>query len=87
MVAAERLCDDERPHAGGHPAASRPELYLQGVATLDPARDQMRLLFGGKSGDATIALTHVPASFGDTVRVRVREIDWTGQLGDSARRW
>ncbi|HIV76454.1 MAG TPA: cellulosome protein [Candidatus Sphingomonas excrementigallinarum] len=56
---------------------------LQGVATLDPARDQMRLLFGGKSGDATIALTHVPAGFGETVRVRVREIDWTGQLGDS----
>ena len=56
---------------------------LQGVATLDPARDQMRLLFGGKSGDATIALTHVPAGFGDTVRVRVREIAWTGQLGDS----
>ncbi|KQO51273.1 hypothetical protein [Sphingomonas sp. Leaf257] len=56
---------------------------LQGVATLDPARRQMRLLFGGKSGDATVALTHVPASFGETVRVRVREIDWTGQLGDS----
>jgi hypothetical protein len=56
---------------------------LQGVATLDPARAQMRMLFGGKSGDATIALTHVPASFGNTVRVRVREIDWTGQLGDS----
>lgn len=56
---------------------------LQGVATLDPARRQMRMLFGGKSGDATVALTHVPASFGDTVRVRVREIDWTGQLGDS----
>ncbi|WP_428969093.1 cellulosome protein [Sphingomonas sp. Xoc002] len=57
---------------------------LQGVATLDPARRQMRLLFGGKSGDATIALTHVPASFGGTARVRVREIDWTGQLGDAS---
>ncbi len=57
---------------------------LQGVATLDPARGQMRMLFGGKSGDATIALTHVPPSFGDTVRVRVREIDWTGQLGDAS---
>lgn len=57
---------------------------LQGVATLDSARGQMRMLFGGKSGDATIALTHVPPSFGDTVRVRVREIDWTGQLGDAS---
>ncbi len=57
---------------------------LQGVATLDSARGQMRMLFGGKSGDATIALTHVPPSFGDTVRVRMREIDWTGQLGDAS---
>ncbi len=57
---------------------------LQGVATLDTARAQMRMLFGGKSGDATIALTHVPPSFGGTVRVRVREIDWTGQLGDAS---
>ena len=56
---------------------------LQGVATLDPKREQMRLLFGGKSGDATVALTHIPTDFGSTVRVRVREIDWTGQLGDS----
>ena len=57
---------------------------LQGVATLDPRRRQMRLLFGGKSGDATIALARVPAAFGPEVRVRVREIGWTGQLGDSA---
>ncbi|WP_294236078.1 cellulosome protein [uncultured Sphingomonas sp.] len=57
---------------------------LQGVATLDPARAQMRMLLGGASGDATVALTHVPADFGPTVRVRVREIGWTGQLGDSA---
>ncbi len=57
---------------------------LQGLATLDPARRQMRLLFGGKSGDATVALAHVPAAFGPEVRVRVREIGWTGQLGDSA---
>ncbi|OMJ30951.1 cellulosome protein [Sphingomonas sp. Sph1(2015)] len=73
---------------GGHTLAVTPphpdqSYTLQGVATLDPARQQMRLLFGGKSGDATIALTRVPASFGETVRVRVREIDWTGQLGDS----
>lgn len=73
---------------GGHTLAVTPphpdqSYTLQGVATLDPVRQQMRLLFGGKSGDATVALTHVPASFGETVRVRVREIDWTGQLGDS----
>ncbi|WP_322965446.1 cellulosome protein [Sphingomonas fuzhouensis] len=72
----------------GHTLAVRPphpdESYtLQGVATLDPARRQARVLFGGKSGPATIALDHVPAWFGPDVRVRVREIAWTGQLGDA----
>jgi len=74
---------------GGHTLAVTPphpdqSYTLQGVATLDPARAQMRMLFGGKSGDATVALTHIPADFGPTVRVRVRQIGWTGQLGDSA---
>ncbi len=57
---------------------------LQGLATLDPARRQARLLFGGKSGEAVVALDHIPADFGPKLRVRVREIGWTGQLGDSA---
>jgi hypothetical protein len=74
---------------GGHTLAVTPphpdqSYTLQGVATLDPARAQMRMLFGGKSGDATVALTHIPADFGPTARVRVRQIGWTGQLGDSA---
>ncbi|MDQ1158212.1 hypothetical protein QE385_002539 [Sphingomonas sp. SORGH_AS 950] len=56
---------------------------LQGLATLDPARHQARLLFGGKSGDAIVALDRIPALFGGTVRARVREIGWTGQLGDA----
>lgn len=56
---------------------------LQGVATLDPARRQMRLLFGGKSGAAQVTLTKVPAWVGASARVRVREIGWTGPLGDA----
>ncbi|WP_233150981.1 cellulosome protein [Sphingomonas mollis] len=56
---------------------------LQGLASFDPTRGQARLLFGGRSGGATIALTRMPASFGTTARVRVREIGWTGQLGDA----
>ncbi|MBD8548593.1 cellulosome protein [Sphingomonas sp. CFBP 8760] len=56
---------------------------LQGLASFDPARGQARLLFGGRNGAATIALTKVPASFGTAARVRVREIGWTGQLGDA----
>ena len=72
----------------GHTLAVTPphpdESYtLQGVATLDPTRRQARVLFGGKSGDATIALAHVPAAFGANVRVRARMISWTGQLGDA----
>jgi hypothetical protein len=57
---------------------------LQGVATLDPARRQARVLLGGKSGAATVALTRLPALFGATAQLRVREIAWTGQLGDAA---
>ncbi|WP_312489438.1 cellulosome protein [Sphingomonas sp.] len=73
----------------GHTLAVTPphpdESYtLQGVATLDPARRQARVLFGGKNGDAIIALDKVPAMFGPTVRARVREIGWTGQLGDAS---
>lgn len=56
---------------------------LQGVATLDPARRQARLLLGGKSGTATVAMTKLPAFFGTSAQVRIREIPWTGQLGDS----
>ena len=62
----------------------RDESYtLQGVATLDPARRQARLLLGGRNGEATVALTKLPAFFGPSARVRVREIGWTGQLGDA----
>jgi hypothetical protein len=57
---------------------------LQGVATLDPARREARLLLGGRSGAATISMTKMPVAFGPTVRVRVREIGWSGQLGDAA---
>ncbi len=63
----------------------RDESYtLQGVASLDPARREARLLLGGKSGAATVEMTKMPSSFGANARVRVREIGWSGQLGDSA---
>ena len=73
----------------GHTLAVTPphpdESYtLQGLATIDPARRQMRLLFGGRTGDARVVLNKVPTWFGPTARVRVREIGWTGQLGDAA---
>jgi hypothetical protein len=57
---------------------------LQGVATLDRSRREARLLLGGRSGAATVDMVKVPVWFGATARVRVREIGWTGQLGDAA---
>ncbi len=59
---------------------------LQGVATLDEDRAVARTILGGADGAAPVELVNVPADvFGDEVRVFVREIPWTGQLGDSAQ--
>ncbi|WP_236088652.1 LamG-like jellyroll fold domain-containing protein [Antribacter soli] len=59
---------------------------LQGVATLDEERAVSRVLLGGADGAAPVDLVNVPQDvFGDDVRVWVREIPWTGQLGDSAQ--
>src|SRR5690606_21588291 len=58
---------------------------LQGVATLDEEAAVARTIIGGADGAAPIDLVNVPGDvFGDQVRVTVREIGWTGQLGDSA---
>jgi hypothetical protein len=57
---------------------------LQGVATLDPAKKQARIILGGGSGANTLTLANIPAAmFGRDVRVLVREIGWSGQLGDA----
>ncbi len=59
---------------------------LQGVSTLDEEKAVSRTIFGGADGAAPVRLQNVPADvFGDAVRVTVREIPWTGQLGDSAQ--
>lgn len=59
---------------------------LQGVATVDEERAVARTILGGASGTVPVTLRNVPADvFGDAVRVTVREIPWTGQLGDSAQ--
>lgn len=57
---------------------------LQGVSTLDTERALSRTIVGGADGAAPVELVNVPADvIGDEVRVTVREIPWTGQLGDS----
>jgi hypothetical protein len=59
---------------------------LQGVATLDEKKAQARLLFGGAGGKSWVQFDRVPAKvFGSKVRATIREIPWTGQIGDSAR--
>src|SRR5690606_18049462 len=45
-----------------------------------------RTLLGGADGPAPVELVNVPDDvFGDEVRAFVREIPWTGQIGDSAQ--
>ncbi|MDX2550281.1 MULTISPECIES: LamG-like jellyroll fold domain-containing protein [Streptomyces] len=58
---------------------------MQGVATLDEKRKQARLVFGGSTGKGHITFADVPKKlFGERVHAWVREIEWTGQLGDSS---
>ncbi|MEV5610905.1 LamG-like jellyroll fold domain-containing protein [Streptomyces sp. NPDC052225] len=58
---------------------------MQGVATLDRDKRQARLLFGGSAGRGHITFGNLPDGvFGDQVHAWVREIGWSGQIGDSA---
>ncbi len=81
----------EYSRMSGHTVAVTPprpnvSYTLQGVATLDEAKKQAQLILGGEGGASTVYFDDVPADiFGSTVHVAVREIPWTGQLGDSAQ--
>ncbi|MEU0724874.1 LamG-like jellyroll fold domain-containing protein [Streptomyces sp. NPDC006140] len=74
----------------GHTVAVNPpfpgENYtMQGVATLDVKKKQARLIFGGSTGKGHITFAGVPQKlFGKSVHAWVREIEWTGQVGDSS---
>ncbi|MFJ4559725.1 LamG-like jellyroll fold domain-containing protein [Streptomyces massasporeus] len=58
---------------------------MQGVATLDEKRKQSRLVFGGSTGKGHITFAGVPKRvFGQRVHAWVREIEWSGQVGDSS---
>jgi len=57
---------------------------LQGVATLDTDLKQARAIFGGSGGPQTVGFDRIPsATFGSKVHVKVNEIRWSGQVGDS----
>ncbi|MFE7764412.1 LamG-like jellyroll fold domain-containing protein [Streptomyces sp. NPDC057438] len=58
---------------------------MQGVGTLDEKKKQARLIFGGSTGKGHITFADVPRKvFGKSVHAWVREIEWSGQLGDSS---
>ncbi|MFC8434127.1 LamG-like jellyroll fold domain-containing protein [Streptomyces sp. NPDC057253] len=58
---------------------------MQGVATLDEKKKQARLLFGGSTGKGHITFAGVPRKlFGTNVHAWVREIEWSGQIGDNS---
>ncbi|SEG96754.1 Ig-like domain (group 4) [Nonomuraea solani] len=59
---------------------------LQGVATLDDRKRQARAIIGGAGSAGHIRFENVPAGvLSSTVHAWVREIPWTGQIGDSAQ--
>jgi hypothetical protein len=58
---------------------------MQGVASLDRAKKQARVIFGGAASAGYIRFANVPRYFGRTVHAWIREIPWTGQIGDSAQ--
>ncbi|KAA9084122.1 LamG-like jellyroll fold domain-containing protein [Microbacterium radiodurans] len=58
---------------------------LQGVASVDADKRVARALVGGANGSAPVDVTGISSeTFGGSVRVQVREIGWTGQIGDSS---
>ncbi|MDH6219186.1 hypothetical protein M2283_006520 [Streptomyces pseudovenezuelae] len=57
---------------------------LQGVAALDRDKRQARVLFGGAAGAGELVVEGIDAEvFGAAVHVRLSEIPWSGQVGDS----
>ncbi|MEV4472070.1 LamG-like jellyroll fold domain-containing protein [Nonomuraea sp. NPDC049504] len=73
----------------GHTVAVTPpypgqNYTLQGVATLDTGKRQARAIIGGASSAGHIRFEHVPEKvFGREVHAWIKEIPWTGQVGDS----
>ena len=60
---------------------------LQGLATLDPAKRQARIILGGgPAGTADVTVNHIsPAVFGRTVHATIEQDDWSGMTGAAAQ--
>ncbi len=66
------------------PPSPGQQYTLQGIATLDKGKRQSRAIIGGANGAADVRFTNIDRTvFGNTVHASVREIPWTGQVGDS----
>lgn len=57
---------------------------LQGVATVDDSKQQVKALIGGSTGAQKVYVDNLPSYVGDSAHVLIRDIRWTGQIGDSA---
>jgi hypothetical protein len=60
---------------------------LQGLAALDPAQRQARIILGGGlPGTANVVVNHIsPAIFGRTVHATIERDDWSGMTGAAAQ--
>jgi hypothetical protein len=60
---------------------------LQGVASLDTAQRQARIILGGgTAGQADVVVRHVnPAIFGNTVHATIEQDRWSGMTGQAAQ--
>ncbi|WP_205858644.1 CBM35 domain-containing protein [Plantibacter sp. M259] len=67
------------------PPSPNQSYTLQGVATHDAAKQQVKALFGGSAGGAqNVYFDRLPSDLGDSAHVLIREIRWTGQIADSS---
>ena len=66
-----------------HPPQPGQSYTLQGVATVDDANQKVHALLGGSSGDQNVYFDRLPGYLGGSAHVQVRDIRWTGQIGDS----
>ncbi len=66
-----------------HPPRPGESYTLQGVATVDDANQKVHALLGGSSGDQSVYFDRLPGYLGASAHVQVRDIRWTGQIGDS----
>ncbi|MDT0117070.1 LamG-like jellyroll fold domain-containing protein [Microbacterium sp. PRF11] len=66
-----------------HPPRPGESYTLQGVATLDEENKKVHALIGGSFGDQSVYVDRLPDYLSGSVHVQVRDIRWTGQIGDS----